>query len=39
LGEYDIDLLSDAEKQQVEDYLSNQKSWRIIDGVIHYQYR
>lgn len=26
LGEYDIDLLSDAEKQQVEDYLSNQKS-------------
>lgn len=26
LGEYDIDLLSDAEKQQVEDYLNNQKS-------------
>jgi len=25
LGEYDIDLLSDAEKQQVEDYLNNQK--------------
>jgi hypothetical protein len=26
LGEYDIDLLSDAEKQQVEDYLNSQKS-------------
>jgi len=26
LGEYDVDLLSDAEKQQIEDYLSNQKS-------------
>jgi hypothetical protein len=26
LGEYDVELLSDAEKQQVEDYLSNQKT-------------
>jgi hypothetical protein len=26
LGEYDVELLSDAEKQQIEDYLSNQKS-------------
>lgn len=25
LGEYDVDLLSDAEKQQVEDFLNNQK--------------